>query len=189
MKHGLLASCWALAMFSCAPRDAMVPASAKAAQARKETSAELLARARAFTASGDFTRAEQYLNLAADVGTPRAEVVPLLMDVCVRDHRYRAAIQYAEQHLRDHPRDHSLRFVLATLLLAIGEPVRARDELEAVLRARTENAEAHYTLAVVLRDELNDRSRADRHFREYLRLAPGGRHSEQAEESLLEVVP
>ena len=174
---------------ACAPRSAVLPASAKAAQVRRETAQEMLTHARAFAASGDFTRAEQYLNLAADVGIPREDVVPLLMDVCVRDHRYRAAIQYAEQHLRDHPRDYSLRFVLATLLLATGDPARARDELESVLRAQNEHAEAHYTLAIVLRDDLNDRSRADRHFREYLRLAPGGRHSEQAEESLLKVVP
>lgn len=188
MRLAAILSCL-LMLSACAPRSAVGPQAAESERARRETANELLARARASALSGDYTRAEQYLNLAADVGAPRERVVPLLMDVCVRDRRYRAAIQYAEHHLRDHPRNYTLRFVLATLLLAIGEPTRAREELESVLRAQGAHAEAHYALAVVLRDELGNRSQADRHFREYLKLSPGGRHSEQAEESLLQVVP
>lgn len=188
MRPIVIISCLAL-LSACASRSSLGPQAAESARARRETANELLSRARASAVSGDYTRAEQYLNLAGDLGTPRERLVPLLMDVCVRDRRYRAAIQYAEQHLREHPRNYSLRFVLATLLLAIGEPTRAREELESVLRAQREHAEAHYALAVVLRDELGQRSQADAHFREYLKLSPGGRHSEQAEESLLQAVP
>jgi hypothetical protein len=46
---------------------------------------------------------------------------------------------------------------------------------------------AHYALAVLSRDE-NDPVGADKHFREYLRLAPNGPHAEEAQASLLESV-
>lgn len=180
--------CIGLALGGCAsPPSAVAPRGAAAE--REARAAPFLERARSFAAGGDLTRAEQYLNLALEVGADEREVVPLLLDVCVRDHRYRAGIQYAEHHLREHPRDAALRFVLGSLLLATGDLPRAREELERVVRMRPNYAEAHYTLAVLLRDELGNHLQADRHFREYLRLEPHGQHSEQAADSLLEVIP
>jgi tetratricopeptide (TPR) repeat protein len=148
-----------------------------------------LENARAFAAQQDYTRAEQYLNLAAQSGSPDFEVTPLLVDVCVQDQRYRAALQYVQDYLRRHPRAYRLRFVQASLLSAIGEVARAREELEKVLSANPRHADAHYSLAVLLRDELGSHLEADEHFRSYLELRPRGAHAEEAGQSLLETMP
>jgi tetratricopeptide (TPR) repeat protein len=156
--------------------------------ARPET--ELLMRhARAFAANRDYTRAEQYLNLALQSGRSEIEVTPLLIDVCVKDQRYRAALQYAQEHLRRHPRAYRLRFVEGTLLAALGEVARAREALERVLSVSPKHADAHYSLAVLLRDDLGNHLDADRHFRFYLELSPAGSHAEEARQSLLEAMP
>jgi tetratricopeptide (TPR) repeat protein len=115
--------------------------------------------------------------------------MPLLIDVCVRDQRYRAALAYAEEHLRQHPRSFQLRYIEATLLRALGDVAKSRQELQRVLDASPEYANAHYSMALLLRDELGRYAEADRHFREYLRLAPRGLHAEEVGESLLEAMP
>ncbi|MDF3066779.1 MAG: hypothetical protein K0R38_2380 [Polyangiaceae bacterium] len=167
--------------------EAATPAE-QAAENEREKSL-LMDRARAAYARADYTRAEQYLNLARESGMDQREITPLLIDVCVKDQRYRAALQYSQEHLRRHPRAYRLRFVQATLLAAVGDIARAREELERVLSAKPQHADAHYSLAVLLRDELGNRLEADEHFRDYLRLAPSGVHAEEAGESLLEAVP
>ena len=149
----------------------------------------LMQRARGFAEAADYTRAEQYLNLASQRGGDPKEVMPLLIDVCVRDQRYRAALQYAEEHLRQHPRAYRLRYIEATLLRALGDVAKARQELQRVLDASPDYADAHYSMALLLRDELGSYVEADRHFREYLRLQPSGQHAEEAGESLLEAMP
>ena len=152
--------------------------------------AELLMRhARAFAENADYTRAEQYLNLAVRSGWSETEVTPLLIDVCIKDQRYRAALQYAQEYLRRHPRAYRLRFVEATLLSALGDVARAREALEKVLAVSPTHADAHYSLAVLLRDDLGNHLQADLHFRSYLQLAPSGSHAEEAEQSLLEAMP
>ncbi len=155
---------------------------------KERTPDRLLERARAFASVGDHTRAEQYLNAARDGGADEKEVVALLLDVCVRDQRYRDAIQYLESYLRRHPGSQRTRFVLATLEAAVGYGTQAEAEVETVVAAQPANAEAHYALAVVLRDDLGNRSRADEHFREYLKLRPAGAHAEEARGSLLTVI-
>ncbi len=167
--------------------DAESPAEVAAENERQ--TAQLMERARAAYSRGDYTRAEQYLNLAKDGGRDAAEITPLLIDVCVKDQRYRAALQYTQEHLRRHPRAYRLRFVQATLLAAVGDVARAREDLEKVLSAKPQHADAHYSLAVLLRDDLGNRLEADTHFRHYLRLEPHGAHAEEAGESLLEAVP
>jgi len=154
-----------------------------------EQAAMLVQRAHQFADAADYTRAEQYLNLATKRGGDEAQVMPLLIDVCVRDQRYRAALQYAEEHLRRHPRSYRLRYIEATLLRALGDIGKSRQELQRVLDASPDYADAHYSMAVLLRDQLGSHLEADRHFREYLRLAPRGQHAEEAGESLLEAVP
>jgi len=149
----------------------------------------LMARASSAASRADYTRAEQYLNLAKESGRDEAEITPLLIDVCIKDQRYRAALQYAQDHLRRHPRAYRLRFVEATLLSALGEVAHAREELEKVLAESPAHADAHYSLAVLLRDDLGNHLEADQHFRSYLQLAPRGAHAEEAGESLLEAVP
>src|SRR5215207_6235539 len=69
----------------------------------------------AFAAVGDYTRAEQYYNLAVENGSNELELVPRLIRVCVRAQRTGAAIQYAEKHWRKSPRNEGVRSLLAIL--------------------------------------------------------------------------
>ncbi len=158
--------------------------------ARAEREPELLIRkARAFASIGDATRAEEYLNAARASGGDERVILRLLLQVCVNDRRYRGAIGYAEQYLRRHPQDRELRFLVATLHVALGNTQGALKELRTVLTEAPQNVEARYVLAVVLRDELGDLDGADLEFREYLRLAPKGAHAEEANGSLLTRLP
>jgi tetratricopeptide (TPR) repeat protein len=170
----------ALACHAPANPGAAAPASEHAASA-----SDLVERARGFSASGDHLRAEQYLSAALSQGADERRVLPLLLAACVADQRYRDGLQHVESYVRRHPRDQGARFLLATLQLALGRFDRGIDELTAVVAVAPRHAEAHYALAVVLRDELGDAARADRHFRAYLRLRPGGSHAEEARGSLL----
>lgn len=156
---------------------------------RESKPERLIARARAFHAIGDYTRAEQYLNAALENGGKESEILPALLSICVKDRRYRAAIQYAEDYLRKHPREHRLRFVVATLYVGLGEVEGARAQLERVIEQDPRHADAHYALAVLFRDQAKSYGKADEHFREYLRLDPRGQHAEEAAGSLLRSVP
>jgi Flp pilus assembly protein TadD len=173
---------------SCASANAEVKA--RMATEKSERDPGLLIRkARAYASIGDATRAEDYLNAARESGGDERVIVRALLDVCISDHRYRAAVGYAEDFLRRHPRDRELRFLLATLDVALGNSGNAIKELHTVLTEAPNNVEARYVLAVVLRDEVGDVEAADSEFREYLRLAPGGTHAEEAQGSLLTRVP
>jgi tetratricopeptide (TPR) repeat protein len=155
----------------------------------EQTPDKLLDRGRGFAAVGDLTRAEDYLAAALDAGADARQVMPLLLDVCVRSARYRSAIQHGENHLRRHPSDLRTRLVVGTLHAALGEPKQARAQLEQVVEAKPDEAQAHYVLAVVARDADNDVVEADKHFREYLRIEPNGSHAEEARASLLKRMP
>lgn len=154
---------------------------ARAAQDPKR----MLEYALSFKAVGDLTRAEQYLNAALELGADEREVFPVLLEVCVMDNRYRSAVAYTEEHLKRHPTNIRLRLVLASFYSALGEAARAKQEFMRVVAAEPRLATAHYSLAVLLRDEFSDAVGADLHFREYLRLSPQGGHSEEATDSLL----
>ncbi len=143
---------------------------------------------RAFAQVGDLTRAEEYFTAALESGGDETVITPMLLKVCIQDGRYRVAIQYGETFLRKHPNDVKTRFVLATLYLAIADNVAARAQFERVLAAKPEEADAHFALAVLMRDSQEDLLSADHHFREYLRLKPGGAHAEEAQSSLLKSV-
>jgi Tfp pilus assembly protein PilF len=160
---------------------------------KEQTAEKLFERGKAFAAVGDMTRAEEYLAAAIEAGADDRKVMPLLLRVCAEDHRYRVAITYAEPYLKKHPGDVGTRFVLGTLYAAVGEPAQAKAELERVLAATAGRggpgeANAHFALAVVMREQ-DDLVTADKHFREYLRLAPRGDHAEEARASLLKEVP
>lgn len=179
-----------LLALGCAQRATPDAASANADGVEAARAADsFMQRAQSAYARSDYTRAEQYLNLAKESGRSETEITPLLIDVCVKDQRYRAALQYAQEYLRRHPRAYRLRFVEATLLGALGEVAHAKEELEKVLNAEPHHADAHYSLAVLLRDDLGNHLEADAHFRDYLRLAPRGVHAEEAGQSLLEAMP
>jgi tetratricopeptide (TPR) repeat protein len=156
---------------------------------RARDPAEAVRKAQAFASVGDLTRSEQYLRLAISAGADEREIMPLLVQVCVRDQRYLDAVQHVESYLKHHPDDHRLRFVLASLEAAVGNHQRAHAEYEKVLTKEANNAEVHYAFAVMLRDSLTSVAQADQHFRAYLRLQPRGDHAEEARAALLEEVP
>jgi len=144
---------------------------------------------KAFARVGDLTRAEQYFSAALDAGADGTVVVPMLLQVCIRDGRYRAALEYGEAHLRRHPTDFRTRFVVATVYSGLGEGDPAKTHLQRVVEERPAQADAHFALGVLMRESLKDPVGADRHFREYLRLSPKGAHAEEAQASLLKTVP
>ncbi|MBX3225725.1 MAG: tetratricopeptide repeat protein [Labilithrix sp.] len=182
----------ALALGGCASQKAQAEQQIRAIE--KESDAKtLLERGKAFAFVGDQTRAEEYLAAALSAGADPRDVMPLLMEVCVRTGRYRSAIQHGENHLRQHPGDVRTRLMVGALYAAISEPDRARTHLEQVIAKPVPppekiHGEAHYLLGVVARDE-HDAVAADRHFREYLRIEPHGSHVEEARGSLLQQVP
>jgi Tfp pilus assembly protein PilF len=170
-------------------RTAKPPSAADEARHQQRAVSELVERGKLFAQMGDATRAEQYLNAALEGGADDKQVFPLLLGVCIKDGRYRAAAGYTEHYLRKHPANHRLRFVLATLYVGLDDAERARKHFEEVIAASPTLADAHYAYAVLLRDHAGDHAGADRHFREYLRMRPRGDHAEEAQASLLQRVP
>jgi tetratricopeptide (TPR) repeat protein len=154
----------------------------------ERTPDKLIARAKAFAVVGDTTRAEQYYAAALEVGAPDASVTPQLVEVCIRDGRYRAAIEYAAPYVKRHPADLRMRYVLGTLYQGIGDARSAREQLEAVVGKSPEQPDPHYALGILLRDDVSDLVAADDQFREYLRLAPNGPHADEARASLMRAV-
>lgn len=160
-----------------------------AVQRPEPPSAPLLERAKAFESSGDYVRAEQYLNAALAAGERESRILPRQVRVCIADQRYRDAEQYLENYLRRHPGQHDARFLLASLHLSLGNSERARRELSRVVHDDPKQADAHFALATLLHDQGIDYAEADSHFRAYLELEPDGAHSEQARGSLLTSLP
>src|SRR5688572_19498479 len=94
----ILAICSVLAGCAGAPHAAepRYVATAKSEQSAKN----LVERGKAFDELGDGTRAEQYFAAAIAAGADSREVVPMLLRVCVKGGRYRAAAAYADEHER-----------------------------------------------------------------------------------------
>jgi len=135
---------------------------------------------------GDMIRAEQYFVAAVGRGYPEAEVVPHLVRVCIASSRLNSALSHAEPYLRAHPEDWSLRLVVANIRAGLGDYAQARIELERVIRDRPQEAMAHYTLGVLLRDDLDAPEEAWPHFERYLELAPEGHHAAEVRAALVE---
>ena len=138
---------------------------------------DLYRRGVALARAGDFVRAEQYLTAAIARGYPQARALPALLRVCVASSRLRAALGHAEPYLERNPDAWSLRYLVASIYLGVGEADRARESLERVIADAPGQADPHYLLGIVLRDELGDRPAAGRHFARYLALAPRGAHA------------
>ena len=155
---------------------------------KQETAEQLEQSGRAFAAVGDTTRAEEYLAAAIERGGDETRLMPLLLEVCVRDGRFQMAIEYARPYLGKHPADQKTRYLLATLYAGVGALQDAQTHAEVVVGARPSQPEPHFLLATVLRDR-GDRVGADGHFRQYLALAPRGSHADEARASLLRAVP
>ncbi len=155
---------------------------------REQTPDNLFAAGQNFAALGDTTRAEQYLSAAIEKGADEKKVLPLLLEVCVRDGRFEMAIEYARPYVEKHPYDTRVRYLLATIYAAVGDADHAHDEITSVVTARPNDADPHYLLGVVLRQQ-KDLIGADAQFREYLRISPQGAHADEAREALLKEVP
>jgi tetratricopeptide (TPR) repeat protein len=170
---------------ACTTTRARAPRTELPDSAHGQESAQRLKQARQLARVGDYVRAEQYAESALDGGANPAEVEPLLLEVCIKDRRYRAAIDHGEGYLKRNPHDDAVRQLLATIYAVLGHADNARRELEIVLQHRPDSPSAHYELGVLLRDVLSDFADADRHFREYLRLDPNGPHAAEVKSSLL----
>ncbi|MBX3273121.1 MAG: hypothetical protein KF729_22850 [Sandaracinaceae bacterium] len=142
---------------------------------------ELYRRGRLLSGGGDYIRAEQYLAAAIARGFPEEQAMPALLAACVEGSRLVSALQYAEPYLLRHPEQWTLRMLVASIHMGLEQHARARDELLEVLRtAPEEPPQAHYFLAVLYRDRLEDEDLAREHFGRYLALAPDGEHAEEA---------
>ncbi|MBX3199845.1 MAG: tetratricopeptide repeat protein [Labilithrix sp.] len=175
------------ALAGCAPAESKLDRGLETMR-RESKPEELSARGEAFAALGDMTRAEQYFVAALKAGGEPGALVRRLVAVCVADGRYPVAVEYAEDYLRNHPRDVDVRYVVGTLRAALGDAARAKEELRAVVAAKPNLADAHYALAQIAKTE-GDVMGADAEFRQYLRLEPSGRHAEVARENLMQTVP
>jgi len=146
---------------------------------REASSADLLERGKALLAQGDYIRAEQYLTGAVKLGKKRQDVLPLLLEACVRSGRYHAALGHANESLTHNPEDWRLRFMVATLYYSLGDTVRAQEELARVLREESSYAPAHYVLGEVL-VAVGDAASSKASFERYLELAPKGARAAEA---------
>ena len=101
----------------------------------------------ALATQGDLVRAEQYALLSIARGMSPRVVLPLLLSVCLRASRVSAALAHAQPVLRAEPHDYRLRYVVASLYVALGRGNDAMRELLEVLRAAPEHDKAALLLA------------------------------------------
>ncbi len=150
------------------------------------SSEQLFARGVALAKNGQLIRAEQYLYLAAQSGYPEDRILPLLLKICLSTSRLRTALNYAQPYLTRHPESWMLRYLVASIYLALEQPLMARDQLARVIRDNPAYAPAYYLLAVISRDALHDNTSTQRHFAAYLRYNPTGTHAGEAKAWLRE---
>ena len=147
---------------------------------------ELYRRGEEAASQGDTVRAEQYLTMALDRGFDDSKVLPILLRVCLSSNRLRAALNHAERYLRDHPNDQSLRYLVATLHLSLGQIEQTRIDLNHLLRVNPRNASAHYLLGVLESVGVTP-DRANEYFRTYLELSPNGEHAAEVKSRLTDL--
>lgn len=138
---------------------------------------QLFLRAQELASLGEFIPAEQFLQAARAQGYPEEQATKELVKVCLASSRFESALDYAVPFLERNPDAWALRQVVATIYLATGEGVAARDELWELLEQHPEEPVPHYLMAVVLRDEFQDHNGARTYFEQYLGLAPNGPHA------------
>jgi tetratricopeptide (TPR) repeat protein len=135
---------------------------------------------------GDSVRAEQYWSLALNAGASHQEVLPALLRVCIAGSRLRAAVNYAEPYLRNHPEAKELRYLVATLHVSLGQERPARLHLEKLLKEDTTFSDAHYLLGI-LDQASEDPEAALLHYRQYLALARHGEHAPEVRTRIAEI--
>lgn len=125
-------------------------------------SAELVVQGRRAASRGDAVRAEQYLAMALEQGADSRQVMPVLLRACVKSSHLRAALNHADPYLLDHPDDDSLRYLVATIHLGLGQVTSARRELGLLLQRNAQNSDAHYLFGIL--DTATDSESARGHF-------------------------
>jgi len=134
--------------------------------------------------ASDSTRAEQYLSAALEAGVPEERVLPPLLQTCLASDRYDTALHYARRRLLRHPEDWYLRYLVANLHLATGQPERARLETERLIEERPQAADPHYLMALVTSDLPRGRNQTVQSLHRYLAIAPHGPHAADAKRML-----
>jgi tetratricopeptide (TPR) repeat protein len=173
-----------LGVLGCASTASSLPPPSEAAS-DDDQAATLFQRGRDAARRGDSVRAEQYLSLALDRGYDVERALPLLLQVCLSSSRLRAALDHAEPYLRDHPDAETLRYLVATIHVGLGQTSEARVELEQLLRSNPDSIDAHYLLGVL--DSNDDVDSARTHFRTYLDVAPKGERAPEVRSRLAEL--
>ena len=164
----------ALSLSGCGADATPEPASASS-DSTSRNAAELFRRGEQAAEQGDTVRAEQYLSMALDRGFDEKKVLPIMLRVCLSSSRLRAALNHAEPYLRENPNDRSLRYLVATIHLGLGQLDDARIDLNHLLRLESSNANAYYLLGVL--ESGAHVQEAPKYFRKYLELAPQGEHA------------
>jgi tetratricopeptide (TPR) repeat protein len=167
-----------IALLGCGGKSSAPPSQPAADPLKTAPTTELFERGRELADAGDYVRAEQYLTAAMHRGHPSKDVLPVLLQACVRGRRYQSALGHAQRELRRNPEDWRLRYVVATLHEALGERTKAQVELKRVLDGEPRFANAHYSLGVLL--SATDRRAASTHLHRYLEIEPKGNHAADA---------
>lgn len=135
-------------------------------------------------AEGDSVRAEQYLAAALREGHDWRAALPPLLRVCLTGSRLRAALNYASPYLKSHPDEVWLRYLVATVYLGLGQPLRAREHLYAMRGKAPYQARTEYLLGQTEWEGFGNAAAATAHFREYLRIEPDGANAREVSEWL-----
>ncbi|HEX7416757.1 MAG TPA: tetratricopeptide repeat protein, partial [Steroidobacteraceae bacterium] len=91
-----------------------------------------------------------------------------------------AAATYARAYLLTHPHAWQLRYVLASVELALTRTDEAKQELRHVVEDAPDHAEAYYLLATLAPDARAPSAATRELYDHYLALAPNGPHAYEA---------
>ena len=154
-------------------------ASVRSADPLQDTrAAELFAEGKQLARSGDTLRAEQYFVAAVERGYSAKEVLPFLIDVCVKSNRLDSALSHAIPVLRRDPSNWRLRYLVATLHSALGSEQLAQIEFLRVLGEAPNAPAPHFALGRLLWDRKPNAAKPL--LERYLELAPHGNHASEA---------
>ncbi len=152
--------------------------------ARSDAARALFERGLSLAAEGDSVRAEQYLAAALREGHDWREALPPLLRVCLTGSRLRAGLNYANPYLKSHPDELWLRYLVATVYLGLGQPLRAREHLHAIRGKAPYEGRTEYLLGQTEWEGFGNSEAAAAHFREYLRIEPAGANAREVSEWL-----
>jgi tetratricopeptide (TPR) repeat protein len=144
----------------------------------------LFERGMQFEREGDSVRAEQYLAGALREGYDWEQALPPLLRVCLTGSRLRAGLNYAAPYLKAHPDAVWLRYLISTVYLGLGQPVKAREHLLAIEGEAPYQARTQYLLGQTEWEGFGNEAAAAAHYREYLRIEPSGTNSREVREWL-----